>query len=149
MTKIVTVLALFFLPLFSFSQNRSLSALQKKYKDDNVFTFSFSGNILKFLDGVEFAGNDPEFKLLAKKIQSLHMLGVSSRSKGYSSRDIRKLKKEIRKQAFEEVISVKSGKGQLQLLVRDRHGKPTEVIMIIHKDSEGFITMDFSEKDAE
>lgn len=149
MTKIVTVIALFFLPLVSFSQNKSLSALQKKYKDDNVFTFSFTGNILKFLDDTGVAGNDPELRRLAQKIQSLHLLAVSSGSKGYSSRDIRKLKKEIRKQAFEEVISVKSGKGQLQLLVRDQHGKPTEVIMIIHKDSEGFITMDFSEKDAE
>ena len=145
MTKIVTVIALLVLPLLSFSQNKFLSHLQEKYKNDNVFTLSLTGNFLKFIVDSEAAENDPELRQLARKIQSLRILAVSNTSKDYSSRDMRKLKKEIRKQSFEEVISVKSGKGQLQLLVKDKHGKPTELIVIIDKDSEGFITMDFSE----
>ncbi|MBA4167066.1 MAG: DUF4252 domain-containing protein [Chitinophagaceae bacterium] len=149
MTKIViTLIALILFPFLSFSQNRSLSALQKKYKDGNVLTLSLTGNILKFL-GDPKAENDPERMRLAQKISSLHILAVSNKSEGYSSRDIRKLKKEIRKQSFEEVISLKSSGGQLQLLVRDQNGEPNELIMILDKDADGFITMDLSESNSD
>jgi hypothetical protein len=129
MIKTVAVIAFFALPFVSFSQNKSVAALHEKYKEDNVFTLNFTGN------------SD-----LADALRSLHILAVSSGSKGYSPRDIRKLKKQIGKQSFEELFSVKSNGGQLQLLARDRNGKPGELIMIIDKDSEGFITMDLSEK---
>jgi hypothetical protein len=119
MIKIVALAAFFLAPFISFAQNKSVDALHEKYKGDNVFTVNS---------------------------KSLKILAVSNGANGYSPRDIKKLKKQIGQQSFEELFSVKSGGGQLQLLAKDRNGKPGELIMIIDKDSEGFITMDLSEK---
>jgi hypothetical protein len=146
MIKTVAVIAVFFLPLFSFSQNSSVAALHKKYKNDNSFSLSVTGDILKFLGDSDLAADDPDLRQLAKTIQSLRILAVSSGSKNYSPKDIRKLKREIRKQPFEELFSLKSDGGQLQLLLKDRNGKPSELIMILDNDADGFITMDLSEK---
>jgi hypothetical protein len=147
MTKLVTVITLFFLPFLAFSQTKSLAALEKKYNNDNAFSLSLTGNILGFLSESKFVQNDPELRRFTKKVQSLRILAVSNKSKNYSPRDIRKLKAEIRKQSFEELISVKSDNGQLQLMVRDQQGKPGELLMIIDKDTEGFITLNLSESD--
>jgi hypothetical protein len=122
MTKIVTAIALMFLPFLSFSQEKILSDLHEKYKEDNVLTVNLNGKDIKF-----------------------RLLAVSNTSKHYSPRDIRRLKKEIRRRSFEELVAIKSEDGQLQLHVKDKNGKPTEGILIIDKDSEGFITMDFSQ----
>jgi hypothetical protein len=46
------------------------------------------------------------------KNKSLKILALSKDVKGYSPRDIKKLKKEIGNQAFEELFSVKSNGGQ-------------------------------------
>lgn len=125
MTKIITAAALFFLPFCCLAQKSAVAELQKKYKDDNVFSLSVNGD---------------------NKKQILQILAVSSGSKGYSSHDINKLKKEISKQPFEEVVSIKSGTGQLQFHVMDKKGKPTKWVMIIDNDKDGFITMDFSDE---
>jgi hypothetical protein len=81
------------------------------------------------------------------KNKSLKILAVSKDAKGYSPRDIKKLKKQIGNRAFEELFSVKSNGGQLQLLSKNRNGKRDELVMIPDKDSEGFITLDFSGAD--
>ena len=120
--------------------------MHKKYKNDNSFSLSVTGDILKFLGDSDLAADDPDLRQLAKTIQSLRILAVSSGSKNYSPKDIRKLKREIRKQPFEELFSLKSDSGQLQLLLKDRNGKPSELIMILDNDADGFITMDLSEK---
>lgn len=123
MTKVIAVAALFCLPFCCFAQRNSVADLQKKYKDDNVFSISVNGE---------------------KKKQILQVLAVSSASKGYSSQDIKRLKKEISKQPFEELFSVKNATGQLQLHIAEKNGKPSKWVMIIDNESDGFITMDFS-----
>jgi len=149
MTKFIAIIALFALPLLSCSQNKSLSSLEKKYKDDNSFKLSVSGNFLQFIADSDNEDIDPEIRQLARKIRSLHILAVSKNSEGYSPRDIRRLKARIKKENFEEVMSVKSDGGELKLLVRDKNGKPTQLVLIMDKDQEGFITMDLSEDDQE
>lgn len=144
MTKSLAVMVLFVLPLFSFSQSSSLTSLHEKYKSDNVFSLSVAGDILKCLTETDLAADDPELKEFFKAVQSLHILAVSNDSKKYSPRDIRKLKREIKRQSFEELVSLKADGGQLQVWLRDRKGKPGELVMIIDKDDEGFITMDLS-----
>ncbi len=145
MTKLIAIIALFTIPLLSCSQNKSLSSLEKKYKDDNSFKLSVSGNFLQFVADSDNEDIDPEIRQLARKIRSLHILAVSKNSKGYSQRDVRRLKDRIKKEHFEELMSVKSDGGELKLLVRDHHGKPAQLVLIMDKDQEGFITMDLSE----
>jgi hypothetical protein len=149
MTKFIAIIALFTLPLLSCSQNKSLSSFEKKYKDDNSFKLSVSGNFLQFIADSDNEDIDPEIRRLARKIRSLHILAVSKNSEGYSPRDIRRLKDRIKKENFEEVMSVKSDGGELKLLVRDHQGKPTQLVLIMDKDQEGFITMDLSEDEHE
>jgi predicted MPP superfamily phosphohydrolase len=146
MTKLVVVISIFFLPIFSFSQNKSLSALEKKYRDNNSFSLILTGDILKFLNNSDLVQNDPELRKFTQKIRVLRVLGVSSKSKKYSPRDIRRLKAEIKRQSFEELMSISSNDGKLKLLVRERNGKPCELTMIADKDAEGFITLSLSEK---
>ena len=121
MIKITAIIALLSLPFISFSQRSSVAELQKKYKNGSTFTLNFD--------------------------KSLQILAVSSDSKEYSADDIKKLKKAIRRQDFEELMSVKSGKGQLQVHLMNKKGKPAQLIMIADNESEGFIALDFTESE--
>ncbi|MBL7697470.1 MAG: DUF4252 domain-containing protein [Chitinophagaceae bacterium] len=123
MIKVIAIIALLSLPFVSFSQKNSVAELQKKYKNGNTFTLNFDN--------------------------SLQILAVSSSSKEYSADDIKKLKKSIRRQDFEELMSIKNGKGQLQVHLMDRKGKPAQLIMIADNESEGFIALDFTEPESD
>jgi hypothetical protein len=118
MVKLPVVIALVSLSFVSCAQSKSVADLQKKYKDESAFTLKF---------------ND-----------ALQIIAVSSNAKHYSARDIKKLKKEISKQDYEELMSIKNGKGELQVRVIEKKGKPTKFVLIADNESEGFIALDFT-----
>lgn len=146
MTTIVKVLALLLIPVASFSQN-AVADLEKKYNGDNSFSLQVTGNFLHFLEGDGTNIKDPEIREFIKKLSSLRILAVSNRSKGYSSADIKNLKREIKRQHFDELMSVKSDNGQLQLVMKDRKGEPSQMILILDKNAEGFVTVNLASKD--
>ncbi len=118
MLKTIAILALFSVPFVSCGQTKSVAELQRKYKDESAFTLTFNN--------------------------ALKIIAVSSNAKHYSAKDIRRLKREIGRQNFEELMSIKNDKGQFQVHVIEKDGKPAKLVMIADNDSEGFIALDFT-----
>lgn len=118
MIKSIIIIALFSIPFVSCSQTKSVAKLQEKYKDENSFTLTFNN--------------------------ALKIIAVSSNAKNYSAKDIRRLKKELSEQNFEELMSIKNGKGEFHVHVIEKNGKATKLVMTADNESDGFIALDFT-----
>ena len=128
--------------MWSFSQSKSLATLQNKYADDNSFTLNMSGNWLNALFDSDELQCDEDLKQFIRKVSSLKVLVVGKNAKHYSAKDLKKLKAEIKRANFEELVSVKSGDGNLTLMIKDRNGKFSELILLADEDDQGFVTID-------
>ena len=139
MKIIISLLFAAALPFLSFAQSTSVSDLQEKYKDkSDCFTLTMSGNILSM-----FSGSGDGGKETSKTTPSLRILFVPKSSDGYTARDMKRLKAEIKRQSFEEVMSVKSKNGNIKALIKDSNGKMKEFVVLVDNTEEGFGALDF------
>lgn len=142
--KKLLILFLFICPYLAQSQSKSLDALRAEYKDvPNSFDMSFGGNFLGVSNWIVNEEDDKEVKELIQSIDNLHLFTLPIGEHGINIKDLKKLRKDMSKEAYEELMVIRDGKDHINMLIKEKNGIISSLVMLI-EDKEDITILDFS-----
>ena len=132
------------LPFLAHSQSKSLEALRASYKDiPNSFDMSFGGNFLGMSNWIINEEGDKEVQELIKSINNMHLFTLPIGATGIDSEEVAQLKSDMSKEAYEELVVVREGKDHINMLIKEKNGVISSLVMLI-EDQEDLTILDFS-----
>lgn len=142
--KKLFILILFICPMMAHSQSKSLEALRNAYKElPNSFDLSFGGNFLGLSNYIFNEDDDKEVKELINSIDNLHLFTLPIGEGGIGTKELIKLKKDMSKEAYEELMVIRDGKDHINMLIKEKDGIISSLVMLI-EDKEDITILDFS-----
>lgn len=133
----LTILAFFCLPLFAAAQSKPILQFYDQYKGlENVSDVKLQGWILRLAS--RFTDEEQGEQLL-QKITQLRVMTMEDGNL-VTPRDYQRLLRDVKRDAFEELIKVKEKGQHIDLLIREKGETITDVLLMIH-ESEGFILL--------
>ena len=131
-------------PFLAQSQSKSLEALRASYKDiPNSFDMSFGGNFLGMSNYILNEDDDKEVKELIKSINNLHLFTLPIGEGGIDTKSLTKLRKDMSKEAYEELVVIRDGKDHINMLIKEKNGIISSLVMLI-EDQQDVTILDFS-----
>ncbi len=150
MKKLATLLiAIALIPSLVSAQSKSLSEFQDKYRDMNNTTFvDISGSLFNFASSIaKYVDEDDEDKeeveaagRILGAIKSMQVLKVPY--KLVSSKDIQSLKKDLNREKFEPLMSVKDRDTDMQILAQGSGSELENVTFLVNSEDD-FILFTF------
>ena len=126
-------------------QSNAILDFQKRYKDSGkYFSVKIEGGLLKILSNVET--NDPDAQELIKLINGIEAIDIHSISKtesNFTSEDAGAFMKKIKKEKFEDLMVVNDSDGKINFLIKESHGKISDLILLVN-DKDEFLVMNIS-----
>lgn len=142
--KKLFILLLIICPFLAHSQSKSLEALRASYKDiPNTFNLSLGGNFLGMSNYIMNEEDDKEVKELIKSINNLHLFTLPIGEGGIDTQSLAKLRKDMSKEAYEELVVIRDGKDHINMLIKEKNGIVSSLVMLI-EDKEDVTILDFS-----
>ncbi len=136
MKNIIIVAIMAIAPLMSFAQNKSIENFYNKYKaKENVTDINLQGWVLEL--AATFAGE--ESGEILEKITKLRVLVVGE-GNVIPNNEYNQLVREVRKDSFEELIQFKDGNDKVDIMLREKGDKITNVLLIA-RGADGFIML--------
>ncbi|MCI5082129.1 MAG: DUF4252 domain-containing protein [Saprospiraceae bacterium] len=133
------IAAVCLLPLFATAQIEAVENFYQKYKSQqNITDVNLSGWLLKATSMVS-SNDEADKDDFLKKITYFRAL-IMEESNPVKKSDFKKLKSDIRKAKFEELIKVKDGGSDIEILVKDDNGFITDAILLVN-DKEDFVLL--------
>ena len=133
MKKIIFLIALFVTPFLAFSQHESIEKFYNKYMDhEQVDNVSLSGWILQMAS--KFA-NEKTGEEVLKKITQLRIM-VAQEKNIVTKSDLNQLMKDVRKNDFEDLMTVRDGTDRVHFMIREEGDVITNALVIINGDNE-------------
>lgn len=127
------------------AQSRAVDKFHERYKDDgNYISLRIDGGLLKLISGVDT--NDEETGDLLRAIgglESINMYKIDRHESALDENNIRTLRKDIRKEKFEELMVVRDGDAHIDFMVKENKGKISDLLMMVDEMDE-FILLTFS-----
>ena len=89
-----------------------------------------------------FDGNeeDRELKEFVKDVKHVKVFRVPHRQRGLSLAEFNHLKEEVRREAFEELMAVRSDDGNVDILIREKNDLISDLLLLIH-DQDDFVVL--------
>lgn len=142
--KKLIILILILCPFLAQSQSKSLEKLRASYKNTpNCFDLNLAGNFLGMSDWILNANDDEEVQTLIRSINNLQLLTLPMGDEGIDSKTLAKLRKDMSKEAYEELVVIRDGKDNINMLIKEKDGIISSLVMLI-EDKEDLTILDFS-----
>jgi Domain of unknown function (DUF4252) len=127
------LLLLIVLPMIAFSQSKSIEDFYSKFKNQEKITLlTISGGLIKFAASADENIN----KNVLDKISQIRLL-VSEES-FVTKNDYTKLKKNLKKDSFEDLMQINAEGAKVDILIRENGKYISEVVLLVN-DDEDFI----------
>lgn len=138
---IIVLLLAFVLPLTSSAQRSINHFIDKYYDKENVTTVELSGFVLKM--AAKFVDEDEGKEIIASisRLQVLVMEGQNHVTK----KDLNIFKTKIRKDNFEELMSVRSGSTSIDFFIKEENGVIKNILLLV-SDKEEFVLLNLRGK---
>jgi hypothetical protein len=145
MKKLIFTLVFVFLTAVLFGQITAIQEFHNKYKDNGKYiTVHIEGGLLKVLSNIDTEDEDTDDLLnVISKLEGIDLHAIDKREAGFSEKDIKKLKKEIRKEKFDELLLVREGETNIDFLVKEKNGKISDLLLLIDEAHE-FVVLNFT-----
>ncbi|HLF33408.1 MAG TPA: DUF4252 domain-containing protein [Cyclobacteriaceae bacterium] len=138
MKQLLGVLFFAGLSLQGLGQSNALLEFHNKYKDyGDYFSFRIEGGLLKALSRIET--DDPEagdFLEMISKIDAIDIHSIHVKESDFGESDFREITRKIKKEKFEDLITVVGEDKKINFLVRESGGKITDLLLIINHPEE-------------
>ncbi len=132
MKKIIIALAILAIPFFAQSQHECIEKFYDKYiSDEKVTDISLNGWILSLASKM----SDESGTEILEKITKLRIM-IAEEKDVVSKSDIKKLMKDVRKNKFEDLITVRDEDVRVNFMIREEGKKITNVLVVIKGDDE-------------
>lgn len=117
----------------SFAQTKAINNFYNKYKHlEGVEDFKLGGFLLRIASGFS---DDEEAERWMKKITSLRIMTIEN-GNPVSSDEYNELLKNVRKDAFEDLMIVKEDGKKIQFLIREKGEKITDLLLLVSGQEE-------------
>jgi len=124
-------------PLFLFGQTKSIKNFYKKYTNyENASDVTLQGWVLKMASN--FADDETAERML-QKITKLRVLTMEEGNL-VKQTDYQKLMNDIRKDAFEDLMEIRSGTQQINMLIREDGDTITDIVLFVN-DVDNFVLL--------
>ena len=77
-----------------------------------------------------------EIKELVKNVRHAKMLRVPNRRGSLSSAEFRRLKADVKKEAFDELITLRSDNNHVDVLIREKNDRVSDLLLLIEDDDD-------------
>jgi len=141
MKKTTTLLAVLLLvSTFVIGQSKSVESFRDKYKDDRDATFvTLQGNIFKLIGSIADYSDDEDAKAFGKMadgIKSMQILSLPKYETDLSDDEISKLKANIKKESYEELMNMKQGREKVIILSQGQEDEVRNMLIIVEEKDE-------------
>ncbi|MEM6965530.1 MAG: DUF4252 domain-containing protein [Bacteroidota bacterium] len=128
MKKILLALAMLAIPLFAFSQHECIEKFYNKYiSDEKVTDISLDGWILSLAAKM----TDEEGTEILEKVTKLRIM-VAEDKNVVPKADIKQLMRDVRKNQFEDLLTVREEDTRVNFMIREEGDKITNVLVVVH-----------------
>lgn len=132
MKKIIIAIAILAIPFFAQSQHECIEKFYNKYvSNEKVTDISLNGWILSLASKM----SDEEGTEILEKITKLRIM-IAEEENIVSKTDVKKLMKDVRKNKFEDLMTVRDEDVRVNFMIREEGEKITNVLVIISGDDE-------------
>ncbi len=120
------------LPILAFGQSNSIEDFYTKYKNnEDITALTLSGGMIKFAASFEEDGNT---KIL-DKIALVRLLMMSDNNL-VSKKEYHGFMKDIKKDAFDELIKIKEDGIDIDIFIREKGDTITDVLIMVKEENE-------------
>lgn len=133
MKNIIIAIAMLAIPMSGFCQHESIENFYNKYiEDEKVTDINLNGWVLSLASLIadEETGEEVLSKITQLRIMIAEEKNIVTKS------DLKKLMKEVRKNSFEDLITVRDGNDRINFMIREKGDKITNVLVIVNGDNE-------------
>jgi hypothetical protein len=143
-----TILILTFFLLaghMSICQSQAVMDFHNKYKDNGKYlSVKIEGGLLKMLSSVETNDEDTkEFLNAVSKIEAIDVHSVDRKDGDFNESDIKKFKKDISKENFDELMIVRDGDSDIDFLIKEYKGTIRNLLFVVD-DPDEFVIVSIS-----
>ena len=132
MKKIILAIAILAIPFLATSQHESIEKFYDKYvKNEKVTDISLNGWILSLASKM----TEEDGTEILQKITKLRIM-VAEDKNIVTKTDIKQLMKDVRKNKFEDLITVRDEGTRVNFMIREEGKNITNVLVIVHGDDE-------------
>ena len=153
MKRLTIVLMALVLPFAIQAQSKTVEDFQDKFSEDRDATFvSVRGSLFNFVASIADFDDDPEAQALgriADGIKSMQILQVPYFESDLSRTEVESLKKSLSKENFEELMSMKEGRENINILSQGSDSEIRNMLILVdNKDDfilisiEGVLSME-------
>ena len=123
-------------PFFINAQTEGITNFWEKYSQhENATEINITGGFIKFM--ASFA--EDEEADIAEKIMGLRVL-VMDEGNIVVPTDFKKLVKEVKRNAFEELMTIRDGSTTVDFMIREKDDTITDVLILVN-DEENFVLL--------
>lgn len=138
MKQFIGVLLSVGLSLQGLAQSNALLDFHNMYKDyGDYFSFRIEGGLLKALSRIET--DDPEagdFLEMISKIDAIDIHSINVEESDFGENDLREITRRIKREKFEDLMTVIGEDKKINFLVRESRGKITDLLLMINHPEE-------------
>lgn len=130
-------------PLLSNAQSRSLLDVYHEYEHlDESFSLNISGGFLKMANWFDHDLEDHDLDEVISSIDKIKILKVPKGFRGMESEEVRRFKKDLHREDFDELMHVRSDDGVFFVLAKEKRGVVDDLVMFGEGDH-GVIFIEF------
>ena len=133
MKNILIAIAMLAIPMSGFCQHESIEQFYNKYiEHEKVTDINLNGWVLSL---ASLIADEETGEEVLKKITQLRIM-VADEKNIVSKNDLKKLMKDVRKNSFEDLMTVRDGNDRINFMIREDGDTITNVLVIVNGDTE-------------
>jgi len=133
MKNIIIAIAMLAIPMSGFCQHESIENFYNKYiENEKVTDINLNGWVLSL---ASLIADEETGEEVLKKITQLRIM-VADEKNIVSKSDLKKLIKSVRKNSFEDLMTVRDGNDRINFMIREEGDTITNVLVIVNGDTE-------------
>ena len=134
MKNILIAIAILAIPMSGFCQHESIENFYNKYiENEKVTDINLNGWVLSL---ASLIADEKTGEEVLEKITQLRIM-VADEKNIVSKTDLKQLMKDVRKNSFEDLMTVRDGNDRINFMIREKaDGTITNVLVIVNGDTE-------------
>ena len=135
MKNLSILFVLLVLPMLMFGQEKSIKKFYNKYKNnEDVTTVKISGTVIKLVAKFAKGEEGKEVKDVVQHISKIRLIHMQNGNL-VTKRERKELLNDVRGEAFEELVRIKSDGTAVEFFVREANDKITNVLVLVSEEN--------------
>ena len=132
----------------AFGQSKTIENFHQKYEDDrDAKVVTLSGGLFELLSNIaSWDESDEEAQAISRiadNIKSMQILSIPMYKSGFDASDIEKMREDLRKESYEELMTARDGSDKVYFLTQGDNDTVKNMLVLI-QEKEDFAVMNIN-----